>query len=51
MKTIPVSLANVALFIDYGQRFGSEHDESYLPDSSFSPMRLTRPICLNQMRA
>ena len=36
MQTVRVSPANVDLFVDYCHRFAKAHDDSFLPDESFS---------------
>jgi mycothiol synthase len=36
MPTVRVSPANVDLFVDYCHRFAKAHDDSFLPDESFS---------------
>jgi len=45
MQTISVSLENVAEFVRYCRRYGTEHDESFLPDETFVPTD-EYPACL-----
>jgi len=37
MNVIPVTTENTSAYIDYCQRYGAEHDESYLPSEAFVP--------------
>lgn len=37
MKTLAISLENVAEYVRYCRVYGAEHDESFLPDDTFIP--------------